>query len=431
MPRLSEFLLTALLATVPAAASAEDLLQVYAQARAGDPVLAAAEAARGAAAAGASAARGTLLPQWSLAWQYRQQQAGGSARERELSSRLSQVLLDLARVAQVRSAAQRAEGQEALLQAARQDLALRVATAYFGVLGAQAMLDTVQANEDAFARQVQQAEVRAATGLGAQVDVEQARTYLALARSNSIAARKGLQDARGALAEITGAAPAQLKALDRRLATAAPAPADPAAWVEAALRDNPALRAERLALEASEAALDGARAAHLPTVGLSLDSGRVSQWRDPLAPAQPGRTETTLGVALNVPLFAGGSTEALRRQAAHQRDAARETLEQRRRQVARETLEQYDAVLAAIAQIEATRAAVDAAAKALAATQTGQALGTRTMTDLLLTIQNQAAAQNAHSQARHDYVLARLGLQRAAGALDDTQLAAINALLEP
>ncbi|MDC6171463.1 TolC family protein, partial [Paucibacter sp. XJ19-41] len=158
------------------------------------------------AEAGASAARGTLLPQWSLAWQYRQQQAGGSARERELSSSLSQVLLDLARVAQARSAAQRAEGQAALLQAARQDLALRVASAYFGVLGAQALLDTVQANEDAFARQVQQAEVRAATGLGAQVDVEQARTYLALARSNSIAARKGLQDARAALAAITGAA---------------------------------------------------------------------------------------------------------------------------------------------------------------------------------------------------------------------------------
>ncbi|MDC6170486.1 TolC family protein, partial [Paucibacter sp. XJ19-41] len=180
-----------------------------------------------------------------------------------------------------------------------------------------------------------------------------------------------------------------------------------------------------------ESALDGARAAHLPTVGLSLDSGRVSQWRDPLAAAQPGRTETTLGVALNVPLFAGGSTEALRRQAAHQRDAARETLEQRRRQVARETLEQYDAVLAAIAQIEATQSAVDAAARALAATQTGQALGIRSMTDLLLAIQNQAAAQNAHSQARHQYVLARLGLQRAAGVVDDTQLAAINALLEP
>ncbi|HEX2012740.1 MAG TPA: TolC family protein, partial [Roseateles sp.] len=133
---------------------------------------------------------------------------------------------------------------------------------------------------------------------------------------------------------------------------------------------------------------------------------------------------------LSVPLFAGGATEAQRRAAAYQRDAARETLEQRRRQVARATLEQYEAVLTGLAQIDSTRTAVRAAAKALAATQAGQELGTRTMTDLLLAIQNQTAAQSAFSQARHQYVLARLLLQQAAGAVDEQQMAAINALLE-
>mgnify|MGYP000961218080 CR=1 FL=1 len=45
--------------------------------------------------------------------------------------------------------------------------------------------------------------------------------------------------------------------------------------------------------------------------------------------------------------------------------------------------------------------AVQAANRALAATRSGQALGTRGMTDLLLAIQTQAAAQNALAQARH------------------------------
>jgi len=429
-PEFRPFLLVlALLA--PTLGRAEDLLEVYAQARASDPVLAAAEAARGIAREGVDQARAPLLPQWSLQGSLQQTRGGGldqQQRQRELTSRISQVLLDLGRVAQLRSAEARAEGQEALLQSARQALAVRVARAYFGVLGAGDTLATVQANEEAFARQVSQAEARFAAGLGSQVDIEQARTYHALSRSNTVAARKALADAREALAEITGRMPGPLRTLGDLPRPQPPEPAERETWVQAALRDNPALRAEALTLDASEQALDAARAAHLPTLSLGLDSSRLNQW--PQAGAGNGRSQTTLGLSLNLPLYAGGATESQRRQAAYQRDSARETLEQRRRQVQRETLEQFEAVLAGVAQIEITRAAVEAAGKALAATQAGQELGTRTMTDLLLAIQNQAAARNAHSQARHQYVLARLLLQQAAGQVDEAQLAGINALLQ-
>jgi len=44
--------------------------------------------------------------------------------------------------------------------------------------------------------------------------------------------------------------------------------------------------------------------------------------------------------------------------------------------------------------------------------------------------QNLAAAQDAHALARHQFILGRLQLQRAAGALGETDLAAVNALLE-
>lgn len=433
MPKPPEFLLASALSLLllPAAAGAEDLLQVYARARDSDPVLAAAEAARGVAREGVAQARAPLLPQWSLASSYRQTQGGEQTqqRQRELTSRISQVLLDFGRMAQLRSAGARSEGQEALLQAARQDLAVRVARAYFGVLGAVDAQATVQANEDAFARQVRQAEARFEAGLGAQVDIEQARTYHALARANTIAARKALADAREALAEITGSRPGALQALGETLTPQPPEPAEREDWVARAMRDNPALHAEALSLAASEEALDAARAAHLPTLSLGLDSSRLNQW--PQALAGNGRSETQLALTLSLPLFAGGATESQRRQAAYQRNGAREALEQRRRQVTREALEQYEAVLAGIAQIETTRAAVEAARRALAATQAGQELGTRTMTDLLLAIQNQAAAQNAYSQARHQYVLSRLLLLQAAGGVDETQLAGINALLLP
>jgi len=98
--------------------------------------------------------------------------------------------------------------------------------------------------------------------------------------------------------------------------------------------------------------------------------------------------------------------------------------------VARETQAQYQAVLAGVALLDSSGAAVQAADRALAATRAGQALGTRGMTDLLLAIQTQAAAQNAWAQARHRYVLATLLLQQAAGTLGEAALATVNQLLQ-
>lgn len=426
-------LLCAALLGLASASQAEDLLEVYAQARAGDPVLSAAAAARGAVQEDVSLARAPLLPQWSLLGSFSQSRAGsanplgdGSNRARVLTSRLSQVLVDLGRAAGLKSAQARAEAQDAIYLAAQQDLAVRVASAYFNVLTATDTLANVQANEAAFKQQVEQSQARYANGLVALVDVEQSRTFHALARSSTTAARKELLDARAALAEITGSTPQTLKSLSEDLPATPPQPADPQHWVGAALANHPLLRAQAQSLTASERALDAARAAHLPTLSLGLDVGRNTQW--PLANGD-GRTAATVGVNLQVPLFAGGAIEAQARRAAYQRDGAREELEQRRRRVERDTLDHYHGVIAALEQIDSNRASVEAARKSLAATRAGQDLGTRTMSDLLQAIQVLAQAQNAYSRARHDYILGKLLLQQDLGAIGEAELAGVNALL--
>ena len=96
----------------------------------------------------------------------------------------------------------------------------------------------------------------------------------------------------------------------------------------------------------------------------------------------------------------------------------------------REVRAEHLAVGQGAVQLQATQAAVAAAERALESTRTGQALGTRSTTDLLLAIQTLAGAQNAQTQARHRHVLALLALHFAAGSLGDTELAAVNSLLE-
>ena len=432
-PRLIARLAAALLMALPCVGHAEDLLQVYQQARRADPVLLAADAARQVVREGVTQARAPLLPQVSAGLAYDQTRTAGDAdarnSSRALSAQLNQVLVDVGKLSQLRSAQAQADAQDATYRAAEQALCARVAKAYFDVLTAEDTLAHVMANEDAFRQQVEQSDQRFRNGLTAQVDVEQARAYHASARATTIGARQALADAREALAEITGQPTGTLKTLRDDLPLDAPSPAEPQAWVDAALNQNPTLQAQQRGIAAAEEDIGAARAGHLPTLNAGLGVGRSAAWPVP-GSSDDGRNVTTLGLVLNVPLFAGGATQSQVRQALHRRDGARDELELRRRRVARDTLAQYRSVLAGIGQTEATRAAVDAARKALASTRIGQGLGTQTMTDLLLAIQTFAGAQSAYSQARHQFILSRLLLQQAAGTINEADLASVNALLQ-
>jgi outer membrane protein len=407
------------------AVHADDLLQVWAQARTADPLLRQAAALSGAQDASAREARAALLPQWRL--QSSELRETGGARWNATTSSISQALVDLAALREWDASRSQASAQAARLVAAEQAARQRVAEAYFGLLSAEAQLATARANEEAFARQVGEAETRFKAGLSAQVEADQSRAYRELARGGTLAAEAAVADAREALAQLTGAAPQPLQPLRQSL-TAQPLPDDAEAWAQRALNANPDLRALQLDVQSSEQRIAAARAGHLPTLSVGVDTLRQRGDGVPLSDA--GRTPTQVALRLTVPLFAGGATAAAADRAGFQREAAREQLEAGRRAVLREVRAQHLAVGQGAAQLRATQAAVEAAQRALDATRTGLTLGTRSTTDLLLAIQTLAGAQNAQTQARHRHVLALLALHQAAGSLGDTELAAVNALLE-
>ncbi len=408
-----------------ASAQADDLLSIYAQARAADPVLAQARSQRGVLAEQRIQTRASLLPQWSLALN---EERSDGQRSRSSGSQISQVLVDLSQLRSLDAAEARLAAEDARLRAAEQQLCARVAQAYFLVLSAQSALETAEANESAFAQQVAQAQTRYEAGLSALVDVEQARAYHGLSRGQTQQARLQLADARQALAEITGQLPGSLQALNAELPTPPLQPEDAEAWVARAMSQQPLLQAAQRSLVAGERRIEAARAAHLPTLSLGLDSLRRSGDGAPSADA--GRWVNTVALRLSIPLFAGGATQSQQRQAVHERDQQREQLEATRRALVRETQADVLAVKLGIEQVASSAAAVQAAERALAATRAGQTLGTRSMTDLLLAIQTHAQARNAHAQARHAYVLATLQLQAAVGQLGEADLARVNQLLQ-
>jgi len=432
-------LVAALALPLAAAAQVQDLLDAYRLARAGDPVLRAAEANLRSVGEFVVQARAPLLPQAAAGVGLAQTHGPDtsvngtldsvSVRARDVSASVSQVLVDVGQFARLSAAKSRESAEAAAYHAAEQALIVRVAQAYFDVLVARDLLATTEANEAAYLQQVTQSQERYRQGLIAMVDVDQARAYHASAQSATIAAKKAVGDAIEALAEITGVRSGRLRTLREDAPLIRPAPEEPEAWVSAALAGNPLIQAQQRTVQSAGHLIEAARAGHLPTVNATLDVGRPASWPGGDISGRDGRTVTTVGVLLRIPLFTGGLIQSSVRQAIAQRDVADADLESVRRRVARETLDHHSDVIAAIGQIEAGRIAVDAAAKALASTRVGQQLGTHTMTDLLLAIQTLSSAQATYSVARHRLVVSELQLKQSAGQVSETDLQNVNALL--
>ncbi|MDW8478840.1 MAG: TolC family outer membrane protein [Xanthomonadales bacterium] len=421
-------------------ATGADLLAAYEAARESDPQLRLADSARLAEGEGVVQARAALLPQLAASASLMRSSsegelaAGGrfesSSRSRDYGISLQQLVYDHAALARLRAARASASRAEAEYEAARNGLLLRVAERYFEVLTAVETLLSARAEERAVGRQLEQAEQRFAVGLTAITDVHEARARFDAARAAAIAAANALDDAREALAELTGRDFEDLAALAGDLPELRPDPEEMEAWVRLAEEASPTLRARRLAVEAGEEGVAAARGGHYPTLSLGASWQDDRTLRGQMGPFRPSATESDgITLQLRIPIFEGFAVQSRVRQSLHRLDQARDQLEADRRAILRQTRNAYRAVIAGASEVEARRQALVSARSALEATQAGFEVGTRTIVDVLLSQQQLFAAQREYARARHNLLLNHLRLKTSAGVIAREDLEAFNRLL--
>ena len=440
--------LACLLALLPAAASAEDLMDAYRQAVANDPVLANADAQRLAVAEGVPQARAALLPQLSARLSFDQlhggsgnttdangnvvsTSVGGHTRERDLSGQLSQPIIDLASIDALRAAHATSDAQEQTYRAALQNLYVRVASAYLGVLEAEDQLDIDQAYEDAYKQEFDQTSARFKNGLSMAADVNQSQAFYLYVKSQRISAEDALKDARRALQQITGQPTGTLKKLREDLPLQPPSPDNAQAWVDAAMQSNPTLLAARYTVDADDRKIGAARAGHLPTLSAGVSYDRFGLWSNRMpGSAAYGPGSTTIGLTLTVPLFSGGLVQSQVRQAIHQRDADADTLEAQRRQAARDANNYFNLVVDGIRQVQTAEGAVAAAEKSVTSLKAGYEIGTQSLSYVVQAIELLAEARFVYARQRYQLLLDKLLLKQAAGTIDLNDVQALNALLQ-
>ncbi len=360
-----------------ALAHADDLLSIYQLALKNDPRLRVAEANYKATGEKVPQARAGLLPSLSATAARNRNneevmtdnaifsrpagQAIYASNEYKLT--LTQPLVNAVLWANLRQASAEVRRAEAEHQAARQDLILRTAQAYFEALLAQDALFLAHAEKEALARNLESIEGRRKAGLANITEANDARSRYQLAVAQEIEAANKLDDTRQALREITGQVPTALSRLRDDATVVAPEPPDIDRWVESALSQNMTLQAAKEAIGAAREAIERNRAAHYPTLDAVGNHSRLDA--DASIPGPGLRTDTTtLGLQLSVPIFQGGLINSRTEEAAHRYDAALQELEGQRRAVERAARSAFQGVTSGGARIDALRQAVSAAESA-------------------------------------------------------------------
>ena len=186
-----------------------DLMTIYQEALLNSADLAAAQADTRARQEALPQARSQLLPNIGIG-------AGASREDIDIDgvggdrynthyyqASLTQPLFRANRWFDYQSAKSLSQQAELEFSATQQNLILEVSQAYFNVLRASDNLATAKAEEDAFERQMQQAQERFDVGLSARTDVLEARAGYDTARAARLTAKTNLDVSYQALTRLT------------------------------------------------------------------------------------------------------------------------------------------------------------------------------------------------------------------------------------
>ncbi|MDH5930217.1 outer membrane channel protein TolC [Vibrio splendidus] len=437
MKKLLPLFISAAIGSLSSSAFADTLAEVYDQAKQNDPQLLRSAAQRDAAFEAVTSSRSDLLPQINLTANYdinrgdRDTSGTGSSSidnntwgaaigfTQELYQRSSWITLD--------TAEKTARQSDSAYAAEQQALILRVATAYFEVLRAQDNLEFVRAEKAAVARQLEQTKQRFEVGLSAITDVHDAQAQYDGVLADEVLAENTLINNYEGLREITGQEHSNLSILDTDRFSASKSSESASALVEQAEQKNLSLLASRISQDVAKDNISLASSGHLPSLTLDgsyslADQSNSSQDYD--------QDNLNLGLNLVVPLYTGGNTTSLTKQAEYNYVAASEDLEATYRSVVKDVRAFNNNITASIGALRAYEQSVVSAQSALEATEAGFDVGTRTIVDVLDSTRRLYDANKNLSDARYNYILSVLQLRQAVGTLSEQDIVDVNAGLK-
>ena len=405
---------------------AVDLQTIYQWAVMQDPTLSAAEAIRLSQREAYPQAIAPLLPNLSASAnsQFVETNQSGASdyNQRGVSLLLQQSLFNTPNWVRLKQAAHTKTAADNRLEAASQDLIVRVAKQYFSVLSAKDTLEFASRQKEAFEQQLQEVKQHFDAGVAPIADLQDAQARRDTSAANALVAENQLEDEYERLREITGSPIEELATLSAEAPLLRPDPMDEDAWVDMAEQNNPALSAVREDRSIAKADIWRQRSQHLPTVSAFAE---LSRDKSPTT-ANNEVFNRAVGLTASMNLFSGGSVLSQTRQARADYLKADEDWELLYRQTVSNTRQAYRGMLTSSEQVKAFKQAVISNQSALEATKIAYDVGTRTIVDVLNAETNLLQAQQNESSARYNLILQYLLLKQQAGILSVADIVDVN-----
>jgi outer membrane protein len=434
-PRLISVLIASALA---APAMAQNLTQLYESALAYDATYQSAKSQYEANLAKADQAKAGLYPTAGLAASINRSNIENTnvsptrpgttnPTSQNLTISASQPLYRPANLATASQGDKQIELAKTSLASAEQDLIVRVSQAYFDVLASKDSLAFVKAQKAAVAEQLASAKRNFEVGTSTITDTREAQARFDLVIAQEIAAENDLRVKKIALDQLVGKNNSEPKPIALPLALPAPSPSDVNAWVVLSEQEHPNIKAAQLALEVAQLETTKAQAGHKPTLDATASYG-VNRSLN----VQPGNNRAnsaTIGLAFNLPLFAGFATQNRIKETLQLEDKARNDLEGAKRSIAQATRTAYFGVVSGQGQVKALEAAEASSQSALDANKLGYQVGVRINIDVLNSQSQLFQTKRDLAKARYDVLVGGLKLRQANGTLKADDLNAVNTLL--
>ncbi len=355
-----------------------------------------------------------------------------------MSLNIRQTIFDFAKFSQIANAVAMSKYADATLNAALQNLMKRVANAYFAVLNDEDNLSYSQASKQAFQEQLSQINEQYRVGLKTLTDVYTAQASYDLAVATVIAAETRLTNDRENLRVITGKYYPHLLTLSDQFPLLTPKPAAIDEWVNIAQRQNWTIRAAQYNVDAALQTIRQQFAGHLPTIALTASMDRlyednINRYITFSSRNGPGvQTDRTVGLAIDIPIFSGGSVVAQTNQATYNYQIAQQQLEKIVRDTLNNTRQSYLGILSGISQVNADKQAIKSNISSLEGMEASYQVGTETLFDVLNQRQKVFQAQTQYASDRYNFVNNIILLKQSAGTLSFEDLLGLNGwLVEP
>ena len=316
----------------------------------------------------------------------------------------------------VKSADSMVRAEQNNLYNVEQSVFLEASTAYLDVVRDEAIVDLQKNNEKLLKKRLDETKERFNVGEVTRTDVSQAQARYSQAKADRIASEGNLQASKAIYARVIGQAPKDVST-PKNLNDFIPASFEEA--LEYTKANNYSIRYAKDLLNSRTYNVAANNGALLPSITLdgSATTSKGDASNNGLYNRDTKVDEVQWGVNMNIPLYTAGETRAKIRQSKYQKWQAQELVLEAERQAISDVTSAWELMTSNRAQIKSIQDQVKANEIALDGVQKEEALGNRTILDVLDAYQELLNSNVNEVKARRDYYVAAMQVLLSMGKL--------------